>query len=86
MLIITECRNPEGSRDNAARRGLRAGIFDTPEECSAACTGNADCEIWVYFSDTVLSAAKRKQCWLRWNLRYWYDEEPGIITGPKGCP
>ena len=85
MFLLAECRNPDGPRDNAASGNLLAGVFDTPEECSAACTANADCEIWVYFSDTYVIAGQRKQCFLRWDLGFSYVI-PGVITGPKGCP
>ena len=85
--LFTECRNLGGSIDNAATNQLDVGVVADASACSAACSANANCELWVFYTETYIIPAQMKLCFLKWNLGFSYSLPPGsTISGPKGCP
>ena len=85
--LITECRNLGGSIDNAATNQLDVGIVADAAACSTACSANANCQLWVFYTETYVIPAQAKLCFLKWNLGFSYSLPAGAtISGAKGCP
>ena len=86
-IFFTECRDLGGSIDNAASNPLQIGFVADASVCSTACSANADCELWVFFTDTYPVPAQRGLCFLKWNLGFSYPVPAGSTTsGARGCP
>ena len=85
-MFVAECRNLGGTIDNAATNQLNVGFVADASACSTACSANADCALWVFYTDTYTVVTQRKQCLLKWNLGFSYSLPDGwTISGPKGC-
>ena len=86
-IFFTECRNLAGSIDNAATNSVQIGVVADAAACSTACSANANCELWVFFTDTYPVVVQRGLCFLKWNLGFSYPVPAGsTISGAKGCP
>ena len=87
IFFFTVCRNLAGSIDNAATNSVQIGVVADAAACSTACSANANCELWVFFTDTYPVVAQRGLCFLKWNLGFSYPVPAGsTISGAKGCP
>ena len=86
-MFLAECRNLNGAIDNAASGVLLVGVVADASACSVACSANADCELWVFFTETYPVSFQQKQCFLKWNLGFSYPVPAGsTISGARGCP
>ena len=86
-IFFAVCRNLAGSIDNAATNSVQVGVVADASACSTACSANANCELWVFFTDTYPVAVQRGLCFLKWNLGFSYPVPAGSTTsGAKGCP
>jgi hypothetical protein len=70
-IVVTECQTLAGSIDNAATNSVQVVVADA-SACSTACSANADCKLWVFFSDTYPVPAQVNICFLKWNLGFSY--------------
>ena len=85
--FFSECRNLGGSIDNAATNQLDVGVVADASACSTACSANADCELWVFYTATYIIPAQAYQCFLKWNTGFSYSLPPGsTISALRGCP
>ena len=82
----TECRNLNGAIDNAATNQVDVGVVADASACSTACSANADCQLWVFYTDAYIIPSQAKQCFLKWNLGFSYSLPPGsTISALRGC-
>ena len=87
QTFFSECRNLGGSIDNAATNQLDVGVVADASACSVACSANADCELWVFYTATYIIPAQAYQCFLKWNTGFSYSLPPGsTISALRGCP
>ena len=88
-MFLTECRNLGGPIDNAASGIVNFGVVADASACSVACSANADCELWVFFTEFYPVTFQINQCFLKWDLGFSYPV-PGTpdrtISGARGCP
>ena len=85
--FLSECRNLGGSIDNAATNQLDVGVVADASACSTACSANADCELWVFYTATYFVPFEAYQCFLKWNTGSSYSLAPGsTISALRGCP
>ena len=85
-IFFTVCRNLAGSIDNAATNSVQVGVVADASACSTACSANANCQLWVFYTDTYIVVTQRLSCLLKWNLGFSYPLPDGTtISGPKGC-
>ena len=87
QTFFSECRNLGGSIDNAATNQLDVGVVADASACSTACSANADCQLWVFYTATYIIPAQAFQCFLKWNTGFSYSLPPGsTISALRGCP
>ena len=84
LKLETECRNLGGSIDVS---GTKIHLTtDDAAACSSACSDNANCKLWVFYTDTYPVQAQAKSCFLTWNLSSTYSVAAGTtISGAQGC-
>ena len=86
LFKISVCR-ADPAIDQQSTNQLEIGVVANPEACSAACSANADCESWVYYTETYFNPLLLKQCFLRWNVYFEFPLPAGAsVSGFKGCP